>query len=154
MTNSASETQSRVADSQAQAPNVRALIERATRRFAGEFDALSFLPQSRYDRSVFPTVGQYDWLSGRVLYALVRETTPGTIVEFSTSSGYSTMFMALALARNGGGTLHTVDINASAQQSASRVVAARGLSDVVRFHLGDCRVVVPSLLDASVDLLF
>ena len=138
----------------ARTKGVRELVLRATRCVAGEFDTLSFLPKSRYDRSLFPTVGQYDWLSGRVLYALVRETKPRTIIEFSTSSGYSTMFSALALAQNGGGTIHTVDINASAQHSASRLVSSHGLTNTVRFHLGDCRLVVPSLLDDSVDMVF
>lgn len=138
----------------AQIRNVRRLILHATTHHGHECEHLRFLPESRYDRAAFPTVGQYDWVAGQVLYCLVRATRPRTIVEFSTSSGYSTMFMASAITRNGSGVLHTVDIDAAAQQAAARGLAQHGLSDVVRLHLGDCRSVVPRLLDDTIDLLF
>ena len=92
------------------------------------------MPESRYDRSVFPTLGQYDWLSGQVLYCLVRATRPRKLVEFSTSSGYSTTFSALAMQRNGVGTLHTVD----AVQTIERIIDlfARELTRTTIIHIG------------------
>ena len=119
-----------------------------------ELPALRFLPEQRYDRSIFPTVGQYDWFAGQVLYALVRAEKPRTVIEFSTSSGYSTTFIARALERNGVGALHTVDIDAQAQRAAGAWLERNGLRARVQMHTGDCRDVVPGLLRNPVDLLF
>jgi hypothetical protein len=102
---------------------------------------------------VFATYGQYDWFSGQVLYCLVRALRPKRIVEFSTSSGYSTTFTALALRANGAGVVHSVDIDAAAQRSARAWLERQGLMGQVELHLGDCREVVPRLLE-RVDVLF
>ena len=133
---------------------VEDLILESVIAFRDELSDLRFLPESRYDRSVFPTLGQYDWLSGQVLYCLVRATRPRKLVEFSTSSGYSTTFSALAMQRNGVGTLHTVDLDARALDSAGRWLRERGLGDVVQLYHGDCRDIVPRLVSDDLDLLF
>jgi len=130
------------------------LIFRSLVRFSGELERLASLPEQRYNRKTFPTVGQYDWLAGQVLYALIRQTRPRTIVEFSTSSGYSTTFSALALQANGAGRIHTVDIDLRAQEAARRWISACGLVDQVVFHHGDCRRIVPGLVGRGIDLLF
>lgn len=132
---------------------VTELVRSAIAEYRSELGALSFLPETRYDRRVFATYGQYDWFSGQVLYCLVRVLRPTKIVEFSTSSGYSTSFTALALRANGAGMVHSVDIDAMAQRSARAWLERRGLLDHVELHLGDCREVVPSLL-GGVNLLF
>lgn len=136
------------------AETMEALIERALAAYGRECGALTFLPERRYDQRVFPTTGQYDWFAGQVLYCLVRHTRPRVVIEFSTSSGYSTTFMAAAVRRNGEGHIHTVDIDASAQQAAARWLAEQELSSAVTLHLGDCRTVVPTLLSDDVDMLF
>ena len=130
------------------------LIVEALESVAGELPALSVLPERRYDQTVFPTIGQYDWAAGQVLYALVRHTRPRRVVEFSTSSGYSTSFTALALRKNGEGTIETVDIDRSAQTAAAAWLERLGVAEHVRMHAGDCRTVVPRLLEDGVDLLF
>jgi predicted O-methyltransferase YrrM len=134
--------------------SVENLIEQAVAAHGRECSALTFLPERRYDQRAFPTMGQYDWFAGQVLYCLVRLTRPRVVIEFSTSSGYSTTFMAAAVQRNGEGQIHSVDIDASAQGSAAHWLAEQGLSSVVTLHLGDCRDVVPALLTDSVDMLF
>ncbi|HKV99735.1 MAG TPA: class I SAM-dependent methyltransferase [Vicinamibacterales bacterium] len=136
------------------ADTVEKLIERAVAAYGRECGALTFLPERRYDHRVFPTTGQYDWFAGQVLYCLVRHTRPRVVIEFSTSSGYSTTFMAAAVRCNGEGHIHSVDIDATAQDAAARWLAEQGLSSVVTLHLGDCRDVVPRLLTDSVDMLF
>ena len=134
--------------------SVAALIIDSVAQYHDELSALMFLPEQRYDRSVFPTLGQYDWLAGQVLYSLVRAIKPRVLVEFSTSSGYSTTFSALAMKRNGSGRIHTVDLDSVALESAKRWIARNGLSEQVEFHLGDCRDVVPRLISEDVDILF
>jgi predicted O-methyltransferase YrrM len=136
------------------ASQVAGLIAEALRAHRDELAPLAFLPERRYDRDVFPTVGQYDWLAGQVLYALVRYARPRTIIEFSTGSGYSTSFIALALARNGAGRVHSVDLDPAAQAAAARWLDHLGVRDAVSLHLGDCRELVPRMLHDEVDLLF
>ena len=133
---------------------VRSLIKEAVGRFAPEFETLRFLPEARYDRRHFPTIGQYDWLAGQVLYALVRMRRPRRVIEFSTSSGYSTTFIALALKRNGTGQLHSIDLDRDAQLSAERWLRQHSVMDRVTLHQGDCRDVVPNLVTDELDLLF
>jgi predicted O-methyltransferase YrrM len=154
----ASRSESHEAGTSAAAPaTMRSLeqtIRQALHEVRDELPGLRFLPERRYDRSVFPTVGQYDWLAGQVLYALVRAERPRTVIEFSTSSGYSTSFIARALEQNGQGVLHTVDIDIRAQQAAASWLERNQLGSRVRMHTGDCRDVVPTLLSDPVDLLF
>jgi predicted O-methyltransferase YrrM len=74
---------------------------------------------------------------GELLYILVRAKRPNTIVEFGTSYGISTIYLAAAVADNGKG--HVV----STELSAAKVVAARAnfaetdLADRVTILLGD-----------------
>jgi hypothetical protein len=137
----------------AQGVELADLVRQAVGRHRGELSGLAFMPELRYDRSVFPTSGQYDWFSAQVLYCLVRELRPLKIVEFSTSSGFSTTFSAMALRANGEGVIHSVDIDDAAQRSAGNWLRGQGLAAQVELHLGDCRDVVPGLLDGT-DLLF
>jgi predicted O-methyltransferase YrrM len=134
--------------------NVEQLIRDALSHVRDELADLRFIPERRYDRSTFPTVGQYDWFAGQVLYAIVRAITPRTIIEFSTSSGYSTSFSAMALRRNGVGRIHTVDIDADAQAAAAKWLVQHDLNQWVEMHTGDCRMVVPALLSDEVDVVF
>ncbi len=55
-------------------------------------------------REAFIAVGED---LGRLLYLLARSTRAKTIVEFGTSFGLSTIYLAAALRDNGGGTIIT-----------------------------------------------
>jgi predicted O-methyltransferase YrrM len=74
---------------------------------------------------------------GELLYILVRAKRPNTVVEFGTSYGISTIYLAAAVADNRTG--HVV----STELSTAKVVAARanlseaGLVDRVTVLLGD-----------------
>lgn len=142
------------ASATASARSMEELIRGALHGARDELPGLRFIPERRYDRSTFPTVGQYDWFAAQVLYALVRAVKPRTVIEFSTSSGYSTTFIALALKRNDHGRLHTIDIDAQAQRAAAQWLGQNDLMSHVDVHTGDCRDVVPSLLRDDVDLVF
>lgn len=58
------------------------------------------------------------------------------LVELGTSYGFSTLFLAEA-ARRTGGLLHTYEIHPAKQEYAQRQIAAAGLSDHVKWLLGD-----------------
>lgn len=90
---------------------------------------------------MFASTGQYDWFSAQVLYCLIRFTRPDTIIEVSTSSGYSTCIQACALERNQHGVIHTFELEPAFGRSAQRALAHFSLTERVCHHLGDARVV-------------
>ncbi|HEY7670709.1 MAG TPA: class I SAM-dependent methyltransferase [Gammaproteobacteria bacterium] len=75
--------------------------------------------------------------AGRFLYALVRGAQPGTVVEFGTSFGISTIYMAAALRDRGGGALITTELLASKAERAREYIDAAGLSSHVDLRVGD-----------------
>ena len=74
---------------------------------------------------------------GELLYILVRARRPTTVVEFGTSYGISTLYLAAAVADNGLGNVVSTELN-SAKVAAARanLVEAR-LSDHVDILPGE-----------------
>ncbi|MBK1880817.1 class I SAM-dependent methyltransferase [Luteolibacter pohnpeiensis] len=101
-------------------------------------------------RKAYMAVG---WEFGKLLYSLARTTHAKTIVEFGTSFGVSTIFLAAALRDNGGGKLITTEYDAEKSEQARRNLAATGLEEWVDFRVGDAR---ESLTDSpdQIDMLF
>jgi len=91
--------------------------------------------------------------AGRLLWFLAQTVGALTIVEVGTSRGASTLWLADA-ARNTGGRVLSVDLDAAAQAEARRIVAAAGLADQVSFRTVDGRAALADVADGSVDLLF
>ncbi len=75
--------------------------------------------------------------AGRLLYTLVRGAAPGTAVEFGTSFGISTIYMAAALRDRGDGIVITTELNTFKAESAHEYIRAAGLLDVVDLRVGD-----------------
>jgi predicted O-methyltransferase YrrM len=95
-----------------------------------------------------PIVGP---LVGRLLHLLVRLSEPSSILEVGTAIGYSTIWLASALPKNG--QLATIEISYEALQLAKENLEKAGLSAKVRFLHGDASEVVPSLRE-SFDMIF
>ena len=119
---------------------------------AGERDAL----QDDYRRfyglareAYIPVAEEF----GRLLYMLARATRARTIVEFGTSFGISTIYLASALRDNGGGRLITCELEATKSQRAQAHLVEAGLSDLVEFRIGDALEVLNEGITAPVDLL-
>jgi predicted O-methyltransferase YrrM len=74
---------------------------------------------------------------GRLLYTLVRATRPSTVVEFGTSFGISTLYLAAAVRDNGTGRVITTELSASKARAARETFAATGLDDVITLLEGD-----------------
>ncbi len=74
---------------------------------------------------------------GTFLYMSARMMRAKTIVEFGTSFGISTIYLAQALKDNGGGRLVTTEYEASKIATAKKNVAEAGLSPYVEFREGD-----------------
>ena len=72
---------------------------------------------------------------GELLYILVRARRPATIVEFGTSYGISTLYLAAAVADNGMGEVVSTEL------SSTKVAAAR--ANLIEARLADQVSIVP-----------
>ncbi len=83
---------------------------------------------------------------GTHLYVLARARRARHIVEFGTSFGISTIFLAAALRDNGGGTLVTTEMEPSKALLARAHLERAGLADLVEIREGDA---LRTLVDVS-----
>jgi predicted O-methyltransferase YrrM len=74
---------------------------------------------------------------GRLLYLLAVAAKAKTIVEFGTSFGISTIYLAAALRDNGGGKLITTEMEPTKSDRAKKHLAEAGLAELVEFRVGD-----------------
>lgn len=89
---------------------------------------------------------------GRLLYLLARSARARTVVEFGTSFGISTLYLASAVRDNGGGTVITTELQADKARAAEKNFAEAGLDDLIELRLGDARETLREL-PGPVDLL-
>lgn len=74
---------------------------------------------------------------GRFLYLMARARKAATIVEFGTSMGVSTIYLAAALRDNGGGRLIGTELEPDKACCARANLAAAGLADLAEIRAGD-----------------
>ncbi|XAZ21888.1 O-methyltransferase [Sinorhizobium sp. B11] len=91
--------------------------------------------------------------TGELLYMLARSTNAKTVVEFGTSFGISTLYLAAALRDNGGGRLISSEFEVSKVARARRNIAEGGLADLVEIRAGDALETLSADLPDSIDLL-
>lgn len=123
------------------------IIKKAVEQFGDETSKLEFLAENRYNKNMFPTTGQYDWFSGQVLYCLIRYYKPRKILEISMGSGYTTMFMAMAIKQNNWGMIDSFELEPEAEKAATRLFKKCGVDKFVKSYVGDARkesVTMPS----------
>ncbi|VXC68480.1 O-methyltransferase [Sphingomonas sp. 8AM] len=98
---------------------------------------------------------------GHLLYVLARTTGSRRIIEFGTSFGVSTLFLAAALRDNGGGQIISTELFPAKAARAEANLREAGLADLVEIRVGDAReTLMPDggepidliLLDAAKDL--
>lgn len=89
---------------------------------------------------------------GQMLYLLARATNARSVVEFGTSFGVSTIYLACAVRDNGGGSVIGTEMVPAKAEQARRHLAEAGLSDFVEIREGDA---LKTLRDfgRSIDLL-
>ena len=91
--------------------------------------------------------------TGNLLYSLARSMNAKTVVEFGTSFGLSTIFLAAALRDNGGGRLITSEFEPSKVERAQQHIDEAGFSDLVELRAGDALKTFSRDMPDSIDLL-
>jgi predicted O-methyltransferase YrrM len=76
---------------------------------------------------------------GQLLYALIRASRPETVVEFGTSFGISTIYLAAAVADNGVGHVYSTEMSAAKVVAAQQNLDEAGLAKPVTILAGDAR---------------
>ncbi|WP_437932588.1 O-methyltransferase [Sorangium sp. So ce291] len=90
---------------------------------------------------------------GRFLYMCARACKARCIVEFGSSMGISTIYLATALRDMGGGRLIGTDLVPSKVERARANVAAAGLSGIVEIRVGDARETLKSGVVGDIDMV-
>jgi predicted O-methyltransferase YrrM len=127
-------------------PPVQAVLDRLFAAAAQDHDRRSALPTDR--SHVFATAQeQADALEsiympisapgGNLLYTLVRAARPDTVVEFGTSFGISTIYLAAAVTDNGTGRVLSTELSAAKIAAARSNLAEAGVADAVTILPGD-----------------
>jgi predicted O-methyltransferase YrrM len=88
-----------------------------------------------------------------LLYMLARGCGARTIIEFGTSFGISTLYLAAALRDNGSGHLITTEFEPSKVERARNNLTAGGLVDLVEIRVGDALQTLSRDLPETIDLL-
>jgi predicted O-methyltransferase YrrM len=73
---------------------------------------------------------------GRLLYVLARAVNAKSIIEFGTSFGISTIYLASA-ARDNGGQVITTELSADKARKAAKHLSEAGVSEWVNIRVGD-----------------
>ena len=89
---------------------------------------------------------------GRFVYLVARSINARRIVEFGTSFGISTIYLATAVKDNGGGMVIGSEIDPEKVIQARANLQAAGLEDYVDIRLGDALETLTNL-DAPVDMV-
>ncbi len=96
--------------------------------------------------SIAPEVGQ-------LLYLLALSTRHSLIVEFGSSLGVSTIYLAAAIRDCGGGTLITTECHTRKAELALQNLADAGLADLVELRSGDALQTLANIAE-PIDLVF
>lgn len=91
--------------------------------------------------------------TGRFLYQLLRHGAARQVLEIGTSNGYSTLWLAAALAGQGGGVT-TLECNPAKLELARANFERAGLAGTIDARLADAAEHLRDSADASYDLIF
>lgn len=75
--------------------------------------------------------------AGELMYTTARAINARRIVEFGTGFGFSTIYLAVAVRDNGGGTVITTEIEPTKAEVAAANLADAGLKDFAEVRLGN-----------------
>jgi predicted O-methyltransferase YrrM len=90
---------------------------------------------------------------GQFLYICARARQAKHIVEFGTSFGISTIYLAVALRDGGGGRLIGTELEPTKAQRARENLSGAGLTDIVDIRVGDALETLRARIGDNVDLV-
>jgi predicted O-methyltransferase YrrM len=91
--------------------------------------------------------------TGKLLYTLARSSKAKTVVEFGTSFGLSTLYLAAALRDNGAGSIITTEFEPSKIVLAREHFIEGGVFDLIQIRAGDALQTLASDMPDTIDLL-
>jgi predicted O-methyltransferase YrrM len=91
--------------------------------------------------------------TGLLLYMLTRSTRARSVLEFGTSFGVSTVYLAAALRDNGGGRFITTEFESTKAVRARENLTEAGLIDLVEIREGDALETLSHDLPETFDLV-
>jgi predicted O-methyltransferase YrrM len=92
--------------------------------------------------------------AGQFLNMLVKITKAKNILEIGCANGYSTIWLAEAVAENNGRII-SIDFSKPSFEAAKRNITEAGFSDIVDFHFGDALEIIPTIKNPEkFDLVF
>jgi len=89
---------------------------------------------------------------GRMIYILARSTNSRTLVEFGTSYGISTIYLAAAVRDTGGGRVITTEMNTAKARQAAKNFEEAGLLSFIDLREGDARETLRNI-DGPIDFV-
>ncbi len=104
---------------------------------------------SRHMRSTYLPVSRSQ---GHMLYLIARSIDARRIVEFGTSFGISTLYLAAALKDNGGGVVVGSELEPSKHAKAIEHLALAGLAGFAEVRLGDALETLADV-EAPIDMV-
>ena len=99
---------------------------------------------------IYISVGEQE---GKFLYLIAKSIQARNIIEFGTSFGISTIYLAAAVKDNGGGKVISTEIETEKVKKARENVRSAGLDSIVDIRLGDAAETLQSL-DMEIDMIF
>ncbi|HSX04586.1 MAG TPA: O-methyltransferase [Rhabdochlamydiaceae bacterium] len=117
--------------------------------FAGEDESLKFARENSKKEGLKEI--QVPAGVGKMLYLLAKLQNPKRVLEIGTLGGYSTLWLAKALAP--GGTILTLENQEKNAKVALEHIRLAGYQDQIKIHLGDAAALLASL-NEKFDLIF
>ncbi len=150
-----------------QSPRVKATLERLHREARGDWKKFigitpryvaGLLRGRSMHQTITPAVAGDIYMpvspdKGRFLYITARALGARRIVEFGTSFGLSTIYLAAAVQDNGGGRVVGTEIEPGKHRRAQAHLAEAGLAAVAEVRLGDAMETLRDI-EAPVDMVF
>lgn len=90
--------------------------------------------------------------AGELMYNTARAIDARRIVEFGTSFGFSTIYLATAVRDNGGGTVITAELEPKKAEAARRNFVEAGLERFVEIRVGDAMTTLCDV-EAPIDMV-
>ena len=138
-------------------PKVQAVLDRLHKNAEAEMDAFikDQEPRPQPEPQPFDAEGAVDFFrdkyislereQGNLLYLLARSLGARRSVEFGTSFGVSTTYLAAAMRDNGGGLVIGSEIQPSKAAVARENLKEAGLADFAEIRVGDARETLSDL---------